>query len=176
MGHPRARRGGLYDTEGGEVKGRTRQMLLSTNAAERRSQSQDVGRWEAGGRSPQIETTAEDGYWRQRGQEHGKGWEGRGGGLITEPTAEDGYWGGRRGEPEQGGRIQGGKRICQDWDRAAEEDWWFSDEKDRGAWTGQMAEDGYWGTSKGWANGKRGWEDKEAAPGRERRERFGGEG
>ena len=176
MGHPCERRGVSHDTEAGEARGRTRQMFLSKNAAERRSQSQEVGRWEAGGRGPQIEPTAEDGYWRQMGQEHGEGWEGRGGGPITEPSAEGGYWGGRRGGPEHGGWIQGGEGKRQHRDRAAEEDWWFSDEKGRGAWTRQMAEDGYWGTTRGRANEKRRWADKEVAPGWGRRERFGGEG
>ena len=39
-----------------------------------------------------------------------------------------------------------------------------------------MAEDGYWGATRGRANEKGGWEDKKVALGWERRERFGGEG
>ena len=60
MGHRCERRGVSHDTEAGEIRGRTRQMLLSKNAAERRSQSQEVGRWEAGGwgrkKNPQRRT------------------------------------------------------------------------------------------------------------------------
>ena len=174
MGHPRERRVVSYDTEAGEVRGRTRQMLLEKNAAERRSQSREVGKWEAGGRGPQIEPTAEDSYWRQMGQEHGEGWAGRGGGTITEPTgAAIGEAGGDRNRE---GGYRGGKGKRQHRDRAAEEDWWYCDETGRGAWTGQMAEDGYWGTARGRANEKRGWEDNEAAAGWERRKRFWSEG
>ena len=109
MGHPCEHRGVSYDTEAWEGSGRTRQILLSKNSAERRSQSQEVGRWDAGGRGPQIEPTAEGGYWRQIRRENREGCEGRGGGPITEPTAEYGYWEDMTGGPEQGAWIQGGK-------------------------------------------------------------------
>ena len=109
-------------------------------------------------------------------QEHGEGWERRGGGPITEPRAETGYWGGRRWGPEQGGGIQGGNGKHKHRDRTAKEGWWFSDKKGRGAWTGHLVEDGYWGTTRERTNGRRGWEDKGAAPGWEIRDRFGGEG
>ena len=112
MGHPRERRGVSYDTEAGEVRGRTRQMLLSKNAAQRRNQNQQVSRWDTGGRGPQIESTAEGGCWRQMGQEHGEGWEGRGGGPITKRTTEGGYWGGRRRDRNREGGYKGGKGIA----------------------------------------------------------------
>ena len=174
MGHPRERRGGSHDAKAAESSERTRE-IFSKNAAERRNQGQEVGKWEAGGRGPHREPTAEDSYWRQMRQKHGEVRTGRGEGPITEPTAKNRYWGDRRGGPEQGGWIQGRKGKHQHRDRIAEEGWWFSEQTGRGAWTGHLAEDGYWGTTGGTAPGGRGWKDKEAAPGWERRERFGGE-
>ena len=77
MGHPCERRGVSHDTEAGEVRGRTRQMLLSKNAAERRSQSQEVGdgKQEAGARewNPQWRT-ATGGRWdrnTEKGEKEG---------------------------------------------------------------------------------------------------------
>ena len=122
-----------------------------------------VGRWEAGGRGPQIEPTAEDDYCRQMRRENGEGWEGSGGGPITKPTAEDDYWGDRRAGPEQDGWTQGGKGNRQHRDRTAEDGWWFSGKNDKNEWTGQLAEGGCGGTTRGKANGGQGWEDKEAA-------------
>ena len=71
--------------------------------------------------------------------------------------------------------TEGKKGKRQHRDRTAEEGWWFREEKGRGAWTWPLAEDGCWGTTRGTANGRHGWEDKKAAPGWERRERFEGE-
>ena len=116
------------------------------------------GNQEAGARkkNPQRRTATGGRYDRDTGKGGKEGVEVRSQNL--QPRAAIGEAEGEDRNREGGYRRGKGKR--QHRDREAENGWRFSNEKGGGAWTGQMDEDGYWGTTRGRANGKREWEYK----------------
>lgn len=72
MGQAREHRGSSYGTEAWRGRGRFGQGLLPRHVTGQQSQSQEKGRWESGGRGPQIEArTATEGIRREG--ETGKG-------------------------------------------------------------------------------------------------------